>query len=253
MIFDNKNWQEKQFNKDQKKKQKKQEYEQKKYINKKRTEAERAQEIKKCSVDLDACKRLFNARIDIERTSAAHAMEEGRNYDRQIERIKTASIGLVLVKDAQEDLRNIVSDADLNATINKMSRAIRMLNGISDNSQQIQTALLKWRVNGMYENSEEMGKGLSEVKLPEKAISCIDDKFVQSLMSGDNFEDCLKRRIKEKNQEEAQKQSGVTEADMDSSNYVNIINGVTGEEQDGDDNGLTAEDYRKALEAAKPY
>lgn len=135
-------------------------------------------------------KNELNAHVmlDIYKIKAARA--NGKTDESAEARAKNGYYTRLLLEQAEADLENVVSDAELNRVINKAGKAIAKLNGMADFSPKIHMTFMNWQVDAL---NERMTKKPELVKLPEMEESVsLPENIIDRLLAGELISDCIK-------------------------------------------------------------
>lgn len=125
------------------------------------------------------------------RALKGNRLRKEEDNPRSVLRLKTAYYGLGIVKQAQDNLREIRTDQQLVDTINGTSAALRTLNRIAGQTPQVNTWLLNYRVDTMNEHAQQRGDGMKNV-YSEPIDTLVNNDIVDRLVKGESVESCLR-------------------------------------------------------------
>lgn len=109
---------------------------------------------------------------------------------RAVNKIKHAYYGLGVIRQAQENLRDVRTTNDLFATMNEMGTALKALNRISNSTERPRSGMIDRQIKKMDKNAARRDGGMENV-LPTSIHQLVSDDVVERLMSGDSINDCL--------------------------------------------------------------
>lgn len=141
-------------------------------------------------IELSRLEENYNVIIMRELRAVKKSRAQGRTNARAVDKIKNAYYGLLIIGRAKENLRDIRTTHDLTKTMNEMGAALRVLNGISGQSEHVRRWLINYNVEAMDRNAERRGDGLKQV-FPESINELVGDDIVERLLSGESVDSCL--------------------------------------------------------------
>lgn len=169
----------------------------------------RHEHIVECVTTMKDCRTSFNQAIMTERDIAKRKQRTGLPVDRERTRIREAAIGILTVDMALYDLETIRSEADLNAAMNQMGKALKQLIKLDNATPNISNSSRKFidlfypgfrniveeTENYTYVKKDKVTSKSGEAmdiasmyEIPEEIRNRIDSTFVENLMQGDSYE-----------------------------------------------------------------
>lgn len=164
--------------------------------------------INECVAVMKDCRTKFNQAITDERKIALKKNHSGIPTDRERNRIRDAAIGILTVDMALFDLESIKSEADLNAAMNQMGKALFQMIRLDQTNTNISTTSRSF-IDLFYPSFKNMveeennytvakqkkekvkrGEGtdiMAIYEIPKEIRDRIDDTFVDNLMQGDSY------------------------------------------------------------------
>lgn len=220
----------------------------------------RQKHITECIVVMKDCKTKFNQAIADERKIAMKKNHSGIPTDRERNRIRDAAIGILTADMALFDLESISSEADLNAAMNQMGKALFQMIRLDQSNTNI-SATSRSFIDLFYPNFKSMlqeeenytvakknkekvkhGEGtdiMTIYEIPKEIRDRIDDVFVDNLMQGDTYTMAMhKARMNP-----TKKNTEVHTTTSDSNTDWDRINALAAEEDDMD---LGSDSYGKS-------
>lgn len=109
---------------------------------------------------------------------------------RAVGKIKHAYYGLGVIKQAQENLRDVRTTNELFSTMNEMGSALKVLNRISSSAERPHSFTIDRQIKKMDKNAARREGGMENV-LPTSIHELVSDDVVERLISGDDINNCL--------------------------------------------------------------
>lgn len=165
--------------------------------------------IVECINTMKDCRTSFNQAIMQERDIAKRKQRSAIPIDRERTRIREAAIGILTVDMALFDLESVRSEADMNAAMNRMGKALRQLIRLDNSTPNISGNSRKFidmfypGFRGMVEetenyvyvkkekNKENHGDPIdiaTMYEIPPEIRNRINATFVENLLQGDSYE-----------------------------------------------------------------
>ena len=169
----------------------------------------RQEHIVECITTMRDCRTSFNQAIMTERDIAKRKQRTGLPIDRERTRMREAAIGILTVDMALFDLESVRSEADMNAAMNQMGKALKQLIRLDNATPNISNSSRKFielfypGFRGIVEETENYtyvkkakdaaknGEAVdvaSMYEIPEEIRNRIDSTFVENLLHGDSYE-----------------------------------------------------------------
>lgn len=175
------------------------EEENKKIIKKNKDYVSRQEKIMDCRAALAECYDFFQRSIIIENARNAELESTGLLDSDHRDRVREAAIGMLIAKQAIIKLEHINNDGELNRTINQMGMALRQVQRLDDSTNAIsystKKTLKRWYPYPLEENiaDKEMN---TQLAVPQDIRDKIDNDFIDGLIDGDSFDECLMRSVR---------------------------------------------------------
>ncbi|MBQ9148100.1 MAG: hypothetical protein IJX69_00880 [Oscillospiraceae bacterium] len=132
----------------------------------------------------------YNIIINRELRALRYSRKNNNDNPRAVSKIKNAYYGLGIVKQAQENLREVRSQHELCRTMNDMGAALKALNRISGQSEHVNSFNLNYQIDRMNKNSDRRDGGMGQV-FKTSINDLVGDDIVERLISGETPEKCL--------------------------------------------------------------
>lgn len=222
--------------------------------------ANRKKLINDCILVMNDCKRKFAQSIDTERKLAIKKRNSGIPIDKERDRMQEAAIGILTADMALFDLESVTSEADLNAAMNQMGKALFQLIRLDKSTASISSSSRSFidvfypgfksvvedgenytiarKAKAAGEKSESVDLA-AIYEIPEEIRRRIDDTFVDNLLAGDSYSMAMlkaqKNPVKKHSEAYIPTDSGDTDWDR--------INALASEDDDVD---IGADSYNKS-------
>lgn len=160
----------------------------------------RQMKINTCYTQLKSCDRVFVEAIEDECVVAAELEGQGFVAEPQRSRIKQAAMGRIVVKRALIELKSVSTEQSLNKAINLLGASIRQMHRISNYSTEGISGRNRKAIQNMLPDSED-GNVFALVEddkypIPTEIADKVNDNFVQNLINGMDFEECMRAGAK---------------------------------------------------------
>ena len=156
----------------------------------------RQMKINTCEVQLKSCDRVFVNVIDDECGTARELEENGFEADTQRARIKQAAMGRLVVKRTLIELQSGATEQQLNKAINNLGIAIRQMHRVTNFGTQGVARRNRKAITNMLPTEEDAAVfdiiDDENFPIPPEVADKITDSFVNNLMEGMSFEECMK-------------------------------------------------------------
>lgn len=156
----------------------------------------RQMKINACEVQLKSCDRVFKEAIEDECYTGRELEENGFEADAQRARIRQAAMGRIVVKRSLIELQSVATEQQLNKAINNLGVAIRQMHRVSNFSTQGVSRRNRKAIAGMLPSEEDAAVfELIEDEnfpIPPEIADKVNESFVNNLMDGMSFDECLK-------------------------------------------------------------
>lgn len=145
-------------------------------------------------LDLDVqLRRLedqYNVIINRELRAVKYSRKQNQENPKAVNKVKNAYYGLGIVKQAQENLREVRSNHELCKTMNEMGAALKMLNRLSGASEHVNRGQINRQINKMNKNADSRDGGMDNV-FKASINDLVSDDIVERLLSGESVQNCL--------------------------------------------------------------
>jgi len=128
--------------------------------------------------------------INRELRALRFSRKNGSENPKSVGKIKHAYYGLGVIKQAQENLRDVRTTNELFSTMNEMGSALKILNRISSSTERPHSFTIDRQIKKMDKNAARRDGGMENI-LPTSIHQLVSDDIVERLMSGDSINDCL--------------------------------------------------------------
>jgi hypothetical protein len=214
----------------------------------------RQEHIVECITTMRDCRTSFNQAIMTERDLAKRKQRSALPIDRERIRIREAAIGILTVDMALFDLESVRSEADLNAAMNQMGKALKQLIRLDNATPNISNSSRKFielfypGFRGVVAETENYtyvkkakdksahGEAVdiaSMYEIPEEIRNRIDSTFVENLLQGDSYEMAM-FKAQHAGKIETNTAGEVTQTDALSQQQWDRINALAAEADDVD-------------------
>lgn len=181
----------------------------------------RQMKINTCEVQLKSCDRVFTDVIHDECSTARELEESGFEADTQRARIRQAAMGRLVVKRTLIELQSVATEQQLNKAINNLGVAIRQMHRVTNYSTQGVSRRNRKAVTNMLPTEEDAAVfdiiDDENFPIPPEVADKVNESFVNNLMDGMTFEECMKFKG-------APLSSGAAKSASERERYAEIIN-----------------------------
>lgn len=155
--------------------------------NKKKT---RDEAILDLDVQLRRLEEQYLVVINRELRALRFSKKKGSDNPRAVNKIKNAYYGLGVVKQAQDNLREVRSSHELCKTMNEMGSALKMLNRVAGMSEHVNAGAINRQINKMNKSADRRDGGMGNT-FRTSIDDLVGDDIVERLVNGENAVDCL--------------------------------------------------------------
>lgn len=141
-------------------------------------------------VQLRRLEEQYNIIINRELRAVRYSKKHNAENPRAVNKIKNAYYGLGVVKQAQENLREVRSGHELCKTMNEMGSALKVLNRISGMSEHVNAGSINRQINKMNKNSDRRDGGMEDI-FRTSIDDLVGDDIVERLINGESPANCL--------------------------------------------------------------
>lgn len=141
-------------------------------------------------VQLRRLEEQYSIIINRELRALRYSKKHNAENPKAVNKIKNAYYGLGVVKQAQENLREVRSSHELCKTMNEMGGALKVLNRISGESQHVNAGSINRQINKMNQNTDRRDGGMENV-FRTSIDDLVGDDIVERLMNGESPTNCL--------------------------------------------------------------
>lgn len=145
-------------------------------------------------LDLDIQLRRLEDQYNVIINRELRAVRAGRAQNREnpkaVTKIKNAYYGMGIIKQAQENLREVRTGHELCQTMNEMGAALKVLNRLSNNSERIHRYTINRGIEKMNANADRRDGGMDNV-FKTSINDLVSDDIVERLLSGEKVSNCL--------------------------------------------------------------
>lgn len=145
-------------------------------------------------LDLDVkLRRLedqYNVIINRELRAVRYSRKHNTENPKAVNKIKNAYYGLGIVKNAQDNLREIRSEHELCKTMNEMGTALKALNRLSGSSEHVHSYTLNRQINKMNQNADRRDGGMGNI-FKTSIDELVSDDVIERLVGGESVKNCL--------------------------------------------------------------
>lgn len=141
-------------------------------------------------VQLRRLEEQYSIIINRELRALRYSKKHNTENPKAVNKIKNAYYGLGVVKQAQENLREVRSSHELCKTMNEMGGALKVLNRISGESQHVNAGSINRQINKMNQNTDRRDGGMENV-FRTSIDDLVGDDIVERLMNGESPTNCL--------------------------------------------------------------
>lgn len=141
--------------------------------------------IADCGKLLGQCENSFNQTIQIERLNALQRRERRIGDAAQKQRIHDAAVGLLAAEEAQLALQSVTTAEDFSKALKKLGSVLRQLEKM-DPSTTITKKDVRAETGMTFDDTNETAEFSERAEM-------VDEQFVENLIQGYSFEDCLRK------------------------------------------------------------
>jgi len=179
--------------------------------------------------DLRECDRLFSRVIDTQLAKIKELQENGIDvWENEKIEIQQASIGKLIVKRALIELHHSGSDNDLNKAKNMLGMALiytQKLKTIDvDKVGFLQSKFIEYAIPSNQSKDIMKSELDGNYEISEEFANKVDDTFVESLINGESFEDCLNKNNYSTNRSSNRNNNNSQEANDSLQEINNLLN-----------------------------
>lgn len=156
----------------------------------KKAKKSRDEVILDLDVQLRRLEDQYNVIINRELRGVKYSRKQNKENPRAVSKIKNAYYGLGIVKQAQENLREVRSSHELCKTMNEMGAALKVLNRLSGSSEHINKYTINSQINKMNKNNDRRDGGMDNV-FKTSINDLVSDDIVERLLGGESVQNCL--------------------------------------------------------------
>jgi|GEM_PF-5334132 len=158
----------------------------------------RQRKVTRCNTMLKECDRIFDDTIAKDISTAIKMEENGFVAQTQRDKIKQAAMGKIVAKRALLELESVETEQQLNSAINLLGTAVRQITRMSDLSIEAILPRNRNAIEGMLPDAENVDNEIfaileaTDAPIPAEIAGRVNESFVNDLISGMDFEECLK-------------------------------------------------------------
>lgn len=158
----------------------------------------------KCYVFLAECKRDFQNKIFSEQLKVKERSEKGLDYQKQYDRLRYAAMGLRIIEKAEAALEDYEVDGGINSIYHLLGMALKQLKKVSEDVPSAGKRRINRRIAELFQDSkeeEEFWDYMKNVKIPDEIEGFVDKPFMDCLLQGDSYEECVAERLSKRDRE----------------------------------------------------
>ena len=156
----------------------------------KKAKKSREEVILELDVQLRRLEENYNVIIMREMRALKSSKKYNKENPRAVSKIKNAYYGLGVVKQAQENLREVRTSHELCQTMNEMGDALKALNRLAGVSERVNSGMINRQINKMYGGADRRDGGMDNM-FKASIHDLVGDDIVERLLSGEKVEACL--------------------------------------------------------------
>lgn len=155
---------------------------------------DRQVKINECTAALERCERCFERTIIFERQNAKDMRNRGYSDQKQREIVRQAAIGLMVVDRAKLELRSVATEESFNSAVNMLGQALGQIRRLDKTNPVVSEGMVKllqsWS-SVSWRESDAAKDPLANFMIPPETAERINPSFVDGLMAGKSFYDCM--------------------------------------------------------------
>lgn len=156
----------------------------------KKAKKSRDEVILDLDIQLRRLEDQYSIIINRELRALRYSRKSNNDNPRAVNKIKNAYYGMGIVKQAQENLREVRSQHELCRTMNDMGAALKALNRISGMSEHVNAFNINYQVERMNKISDRRDGGMGQV-FKTSINDLVGDDVIERLISGETPANCL--------------------------------------------------------------